>query len=102
MSAEKYPDVPIEEDPATARAVDDEAPSPALAPLFSDDVPDADTPVFRAPGDPEPSYRTGAEQPWDPEDLAVAKGWDPTPENVERARRELAEEGAAAIEKTVP
>jgi hypothetical protein len=49
-----------------------------------------------------PVYRTGAEQPWDPEDLAVAKGQDPTPKNVERARRELAEWGAAAIERTVP
>jgi hypothetical protein len=46
--------------------------------------------------------RTGAEQPWDPEDLAVAKGGDPTPDNVERARRELEESGPAAIEKTVP
>jgi hypothetical protein len=53
-------------------------------------------------GPPEPVIRTGAEQPWDPEDLAVAKGWDPTPENIEHARRLLAEEGAAAIEKTVP
>ena len=47
-------------------------------------------------------FRTGAEQPWDPEDLAIAKGQDPTPKNVERARRELAEWGAAAIERTVP
>ncbi|GAA3514575.1 hypothetical protein [Actinocatenispora rupis] len=46
--------------------------------------------------------RTGAEQPWDPEDLAVARGEDPTPENVARARRDLAEEGPAAIERTVP
>jgi hypothetical protein len=46
--------------------------------------------------------RTGADQPWEPEDLAVAKGQDPTPRNVERARRELAEDGPAAIEKTVP
>jgi len=46
--------------------------------------------------------RTGAEQPWDPEDLTVAKGQDPTPETVERSRRELTEEGPAAIEKTVP
>jgi hypothetical protein len=55
---------------------------------------------------PDESYvvviRTGADQPWDPEDLAVAKGGDPTPENVERARRELEELGPAAIEKTVP
>ena len=48
------------------------------------------------------TIRTGAEQPWDPEDLAEAKGQDPTPANVERARRQLAEEGPAAIEKTVP
>lgn len=49
-----------------------------------------------------PVIRTGAEQPWDPEDLAVAEGHDPTPENVERARRKLEREGKAAIEKTVP
>jgi hypothetical protein len=46
--------------------------------------------------------RTGAEQEWDPEDLAVAQGHDPTPANVERARRQLEDEGPAAIEKTVP
>jgi hypothetical protein len=46
--------------------------------------------------------RTGADQPWDPEDLAEAEGKDPTPENVAEARRELAEEGPAAIERTVP
>lgn len=46
--------------------------------------------------------RTGAEQPWDPEDLVIAEGKDPTPENIEEARRRLAEEGPAAIEKTVP
>jgi hypothetical protein len=46
--------------------------------------------------------RTGAEQQWDPEDLAVAQGHDPTPRHVERARRQLEEEGPAAIEKTVP
>jgi hypothetical protein len=46
--------------------------------------------------------RTGADQPWDPEDLAVAEGRDPTPANIERARRELERWGAAAIERTVP
>ena len=53
---------------------------------------------------PDRTYivRTGAEQPWDPEDLAVAEGRDPTPANVERAQRELDEEGQAAIERTVP
>ncbi|HLU44748.1 MAG TPA: DUF6158 family protein [Natronosporangium sp.] len=48
------------------------------------------------------SFRTGAEQPWDPEDLAIAEGRDPTPENVAWARRKLAEEGPAAIDRTVP
>jgi hypothetical protein len=54
----------------------------------------------KATGRPQP--RTGAEQPWDPEDLAVAKGQDPTPRNVRRSREELDREGPAAIEKTVP
>jgi hypothetical protein len=49
-----------------------------------------------------PSSRTGAQQPWDPEDLAVAQGHDPTPENVKRSQEQLQREGAAAIEKTVP
>jgi hypothetical protein len=46
--------------------------------------------------------RTGSEQPWDPEDLAMAEGRDPTPGNVERARREMAQEPRSAIERTVP
>jgi hypothetical protein len=46
--------------------------------------------------------RTGAEQPWEPEDLVEAQGQDPTPDNVARARAELEREGPAAIEKTVP
>lgn len=46
--------------------------------------------------------RTGADQPWEPEDLVAAEGKDPTPENLEDARRRLADEGPAAIEKTVP
>ncbi|HEX6498923.1 MAG TPA: hypothetical protein VF054_07800 [Micromonosporaceae bacterium] len=52
--------------------------------------------------EPEVRVRTGADQPWDPEDLTVAKGQDPTPGNVERSRRELDEEGPSAIERTVP
>ncbi|WP_074311187.1 hypothetical protein [Micromonospora cremea] len=48
------------------------------------------------------NIRTGAEQPWDPEDLVAARGQDLTPENIERARRDLAETGRAAIERTVP
>ena len=49
-----------------------------------------------------PLIRTGAEQPWEPEDLAVAQGKDPTPQNVARAKAELERDGAAAIERTVP
>jgi hypothetical protein len=57
---------------------------------------------YPPPENEEWQPRTGAEQPWDPEDLAEAEGKDPTPENVRRAAQELAEEGPAAIDKTVP
>lgn len=50
----------------------------------------------------EVQARTGAEQPWDPEDLAAARGMDPTPDNIQRRRRELEDLGPAAVEKTVP
>lgn len=66
-------------------------------------APDRD--AGRPAGGPPPAGwqpRTGAEQPWDAEDLAVAEGRDPTPENVARAQRELDREGPAAIERTVP
>lgn len=53
-------------------------------------------------GQRKPLIRTGAEQAWDPEDLAVAQGKDPTPENIARAKAELERDGAAAIERTVP
>ncbi|MEV8516883.1 hypothetical protein [Dactylosporangium sp. NPDC051484] len=46
--------------------------------------------------------RTGADQEWTAEDLALAEGRDPTPANLRRAQRELDELGPAAIEKTVP
>jgi len=49
-----------------------------------------------------PVFRTGADQEWEPEDLAVAQGWDPTPHNIERARRKLEELGPSAIERIVP
>lgn len=48
------------------------------------------------------NVRTGSEQPWDPEDVAEALGQDPTPENIERARRIIEDEGASAIERIVP
>jgi len=67
-----------------------------------DDTPDLVGEADLVGPDSTTPIRTGAEQPWDPEDLAVAEGHDPTPANVERARRELEEEGPAAIERNVP
>lgn len=89
---------PLEETQQVADAVADDV---AVEAFITGGGPDSDNPQFLQPGE-EPTVRTGAEQPWDPEDLAVAEGRDPTPENVERARRELAEDGPAAIERTVP
>ena len=89
---------PLEETQEVADAVEDDV---TVSAFMTGGGPDSDSPEFREPG-PEPVIRTGAEQPWDPEDLAVAQGKDPTPENVERAREELERDGAAAIERTVP
>jgi hypothetical protein len=89
---------PLEETQEVADAVEDDVAVPAF---ITGGGPDSDTPQFLEPGE-RPVVRTGADQPWDPADFAVAKGWDPTPENVERARRQLEAEGPAAIEKTVP
>ena len=61
-----------------------------------------ETPRVAGGAEHQVRYRTGAEQQWDPEDLAMAEGRDPTPENIERARRELERDGQAAIERTVP
>ncbi|WP_037676633.1 hypothetical protein [Streptomyces griseus] len=44
--------------------------------------------------------RTGTEV--SPEDMVLATGRDITPRNLEWARRKLAEEGPAAIEKLLP
>ncbi len=103
---------PLEETPEVAAAVEDDTTVPQL---MTGGGPDDETPEFREPATvdersaaadadqpPPAAYRTGADQPWDPEDLAVAEGRDPTPENVERARRELEEDGPAAVERTVP
>ncbi|TDB78620.1 MULTISPECIES: hypothetical protein [unclassified Micromonospora] len=113
---------PLEESPEVAAAVDDETTVPQLA---TDGGPDRDNPAFTEPGggtdelvgDPyaagtgatgtgtgaaPDNIRTGAEQQWEPEDLVAARGQDLTPENIERARRDLAELGPAAIERTVP
>ncbi|MEV0966811.1 MULTISPECIES: hypothetical protein [unclassified Streptomyces] len=47
-------------------------------------------------------YFTGSERPFDPEDLVMASGRECTPENVARARKEIAEKGAAALERYLP
>jgi hypothetical protein len=89
---------PLEETQEVADAVADDV---AVSAFITGGGPDADNPVFRQPGQ-APVIRTGADQPWDPADYAVAKGWDPTPKNVERARRELEKYGPSAIERIVP
>ena len=89
---------PLEESPEVANAIQDDV---AVDAFITGGGPDQDTPEFRQPGE-EPTYRTGADQQWDPADLAVAEGRDATPENVEQAREELDRDGAAAIERTVP
>ncbi len=89
---------PLEETPEVADAVEDDV---AVDAFITGGGPDSDSPEFLQPGE-EPTIRTGADQPWDPEDLAVAEGKDPTPANIERAREELERDGAAAIERTVP
>lgn len=123
---DRDPGRPLEETPEVAAAVDDDSTVPQLR----TDGTDPDNPTFIEPdgavadtgspdllGDPYAAgtgatgtgtgaggdnIRTGAEQPWEPEDLVRARGQDVTPENLERARRDLDELGRAAIEKTVP
>jgi hypothetical protein len=89
---------PLEEEPEVVDAIEDDV---AVEAFVTGGGPDADTPEFVAPGE-RPAIRTGADQPWDPEDLAEAEGKDPTPAHVEYAREELDRDGAAAIERTVP
>ncbi|MCM1969247.1 hypothetical protein ABT024_11150 [Streptomyces sp. NPDC002812] len=45
---------------------------------------------------------TGSEHPFDPEDLVMARGQDPTPERVEKARKLIEKEGARALERYLP
>ncbi|NJP33038.1 hypothetical protein [Micromonospora thermarum] len=121
-------DRPLEESPEVAAAVEDDTGVPQL---MTGGAADRDNPAFTEPGDrpiggggPDDiigdpyaagtgatgtgtgaggdNIRTGAEQPWEPEDLVAARGQDLTPENIEKARRDLAEKGRAAIERTVP
>ncbi|MEV0004009.1 hypothetical protein AB0H28_17220 [Micromonospora sp. NPDC050980] len=123
---DRDPGRPLEETPEVAAAVDDDSTVPQLRTGGAD----PDNPTFTEPdgavtdtgspdllGDPYAAgtgatgtgtgaggdnIRTGAEQPWEPEDLVRARGQDVTAENVDRARRDLDELGRAAIEKTVP
>ncbi|WP_018720375.1 hypothetical protein [Salinispora fenicalii] len=113
---------PLEESAEAAAAVEDDTGVPQL---MTGGGGDPNTPTFAAAGEQadrgtatedllgDPygagaggaggdTIRTGAEQPWEPEDLVAARGQDLTPENVERARRDLVEKGRAAIERTVP
>ncbi|MGW0215885.1 hypothetical protein ACWDXH_15980 [Micromonospora chokoriensis] len=120
---------PLEESPEVASAVDDDI---TVTQLQTGGGPDQDNPAFAEPhsrpddlapdtddliGDPYAAgtgatgtgtgaggdnIRTGAEQQWEPEDLVLARGQDLTPENLDKARRDLAEQGQAAIERTVP
>jgi hypothetical protein len=71
-----------------------------------DGVSDADrglTPEehHRAPGDLH-QPRTGAETPWDAEDLVHARGEDVTPATLRQAQEDLDREGPEAIEAEVP
>ncbi|KWV33801.1 hypothetical protein [Micromonospora rifamycinica] len=126
---DRDPNRPLEERPEVAAAVDDDSTVPRMTraggvdpanPSFVE--PDGPTAAADAPtadliGDPYAAgtgatgtgtgaggdeIRTGAEQPWEPEDLVMARGQDLTPANLERARRDLAELGRAAVERTVP
>jgi hypothetical protein len=58
--------------------------------------------MSESPEQREVPLRTGAEGPLDPEDLAMADGVDPTPENIEKYRRMLEEKGPRAVEEIVP
>ena len=89
---------PLEETEEVASAVEDDV---TVGAFITGGGPDADSPAFLQPGE-EPVVRTGAEQQWDPEDVVAAEGKDPTPENLERAREELRDEGPALIERIVP
>ena len=89
---------PLEETQEVADAVADDV---GVGAFVTGGGPDADNPAFLQPGQ-QPVFRTGAEQEWEPVDLCLAQGRDPTPANIERARRQLERDGAAAIERTVP
>ncbi|WP_052868536.1 MULTISPECIES: hypothetical protein [Streptomyces] len=51
---------------------------------------------------PDRSLHSGPAADVSPEDLVMATGRDITPKNLEWARRKLADEGRAAVEKILP
>ncbi|MGW0390263.1 hypothetical protein ACWDYJ_05050 [Streptomyces sp. NPDC003042] len=53
------------------------------------------------PGRPAQLF-SGGERPYDPEDLVMATGHDPTPERVEKARLLIEKEGPQVIERFLP
>ena len=69
---------PLEETQEVADAVADDV---AVDAFITGGGTDSDTPKFQQPG-AKPWLRTGAEQPWEPVDLAVAKGWGLLPVGV--------------------
>ena len=93
-------------DNAAANAAPDVA-DQILGEHAEDGVSDADrglTPDehhHRAPGDLH-QPRTGAETPWDAEDLVHARGEDVTPATLRQAQEDLDREGPEAIEAEVP
>src|SRR3954470_4522209 len=93
-------------DNAAANASPDHA-DEILGEHAEDGVTDADrglTPDehhHRAAGDLH-QPRTGAETPWDPEDLVRARGQDVTPATLRQAQEDLDREGPAAIEAEAP
>ncbi|AUG81239.1 hypothetical protein CFP65_6591 [Kitasatospora sp. MMS16-BH015] len=51
---------------------------------------------------PDHLLHTGAEHPVDPEDLVMASGRTPTPALLAKAKQQLEEQGAAAVERLLP
>lgn len=95
-----------EPQPAEAKPQPEVKPEPEAKPAHEAEPEPEPRTQLEAPFDEEAVrklvIRTGAEQDWDPADLALAEGRDPTPENIARAEREMRRLGPAAVERTVP
>ena len=96
-----------------ARALDPEGEIAKFERRYGSDAPGADAPgadglsdAVRTPTrdevTPDRLLHTGAEGEVSAEDLVLASGRDLTPASLEWARRRLAEEGKAAMEKQLP